>query len=1022
MPGWAQGAGSTPPPPTTTPAPAVTGCLDANSPQYETPACVNQRREAQVNSNDTKKTPGALQSQFASTCFACPLVGRIFAAAMLLGERTFASIGPSVATFLAAMLGLWLVWQVGKLLFPFSPFDRGTAVGNAVVNRVLLAIAACAMLAVPAGYQVYWNYIYMPVVDGAINLSDAILQIGMPEDSLLKNVQDDLTPLAPTRVIGLTDRQTEIKNKLENQVFNLQKAFSYGLALGVYFLQSGHYLTGVFLVASYVAAPVLFTMVILGALLHWTFLSVLSPVFIGAAVFPRTRGYSIAAVKQVIGSGVALVIAAIIAVLSAGMVLLSIRTAYNSLDTEQSWGKDTSALIKDTILLNPRSRTNNNQLDGSGATPEGANKAQANPAFKDTRNSGLYSDIRLQAFNETWGWPESRKCGSPSSGQSFGACRPIGGCSRRHAGVDLSCGIGTPILASRSGTVSVSYSKGGGNTVKISHPDGTSSRYLHMSRILVTSGQIVKKGTQIGMEGNTGIGTGSHLHFEIYYGGNAINPWPIINGAPVPTIISVTANGVTNNVSATQPFGGEAFADNASPLDLTHENMITIMLAALLPIALLKVTTQSFTSILGLSAPLPAMALARIVQENVQGTFRGVMSVSLLGIASLGGALQRAGDPQGTQKTAVTNTALAAQRRAGASRIHVVAYSSGSAGSSEARVPALPAAGAVNRDPQTAASSSGQSLALPAAGMTGQSRENAAGNTTIDVTATTMPDDGKGATGVSGTSKMRDHVSENTTQKGTDATQSQRSDPVTIETTARTVPDDKTTPVTPTQSMGNGDPEPRGTTYEVYVESRSEFILTGTTETTVSEEPREPTLKENVAFGTGVAFVAAARGVETLANAFGFDLNPEGEKRGGDGGREEEGAESGSGNTDTARRRDDERKLSARQTTDPTGEKPRSGQQAASATLSAEDDAVQRMRAAVTSAQKQIASRLSSLAASHDPLGTHRGELDKVLSLTSISADSRTDIGSLLSLLGALRNAASSYEGKLGTPVGGGRR
>lgn len=102
---------------------------------------------------------------------------------------------------------------------------------------------------------------------------------------------------------------------------------------------------------------------------------------------------------------------------------------------------------------------------------------------------------------------------------------PCEGASTFHAGVDLAGAYGTPIYASRSGYVHRGgYNDYNGNFIGIDHGDGFSSVYLHMSYYVVSIGDYVQQGQVIGYMGNSGIGTGTHLHFTIYYNGTAVNP------------------------------------------------------------------------------------------------------------------------------------------------------------------------------------------------------------------------------------------------------------------------------------------------------------------------------------------------------------------------------------------------------------------------------------------------------------------------------------------------------------------
>ena len=108
--------------------------------------------------------------------------------------------------------------------------------------------------------------------------------------------------------------------------------------------------------------------------------------------------------------------------------------------------------------------------------------------------------------------------------------QPTAGASTYHEGVDLAGPEGTPIYATRAGVVTTARnSSSGGNYVTINHGDGFSSSYLHLRNYVVKRGQAVSAGQLIGYMGSTGISTGSHLHFAIYYNGNAVNPAKYVN-------------------------------------------------------------------------------------------------------------------------------------------------------------------------------------------------------------------------------------------------------------------------------------------------------------------------------------------------------------------------------------------------------------------------------------------------------------------------------------------------------------
>ncbi len=108
--------------------------------------------------------------------------------------------------------------------------------------------------------------------------------------------------------------------------------------------------------------------------------------------------------------------------------------------------------------------------------------------------------------------------------------QPTAGASTNHKGVDLAAASGTPIYATRAGTVTIARaSSTAGNYVTINHGDGYSSVYMHMTSYVVSAGQSVSAGQLIGYVGSTGISTGPHLHFGITYNGTYVNPALYVN-------------------------------------------------------------------------------------------------------------------------------------------------------------------------------------------------------------------------------------------------------------------------------------------------------------------------------------------------------------------------------------------------------------------------------------------------------------------------------------------------------------
>ena len=110
---------------------------------------------------------------------------------------------------------------------------------------------------------------------------------------------------------------------------------------------------------------------------------------------------------------------------------------------------------------------------------------------------------------------------------------------RPHYGVDYGAPTGTPVRVTGSGTVrSAGWDGGGGKTVKVRHPNGFLTAYLHLSRYGngIKTGRRVRQGDVIGYVGSTGLATGPHLDYRIQRDGKWINPLSLDNkpAEPIP--------------------------------------------------------------------------------------------------------------------------------------------------------------------------------------------------------------------------------------------------------------------------------------------------------------------------------------------------------------------------------------------------------------------------------------------------------------------------------------------------------
>lgn len=102
---------------------------------------------------------------------------------------------------------------------------------------------------------------------------------------------------------------------------------------------------------------------------------------------------------------------------------------------------------------------------------------------------------------------------------------PVHGYVRDHKGLDFTADTGTPVYATGDGRVDrADYSQTFGNVVYLNHRYGYETRYAHLSKFNVRNGQQVKRGDLIGYIGTTGLSKGPHLHYEVLFQGEHVNP------------------------------------------------------------------------------------------------------------------------------------------------------------------------------------------------------------------------------------------------------------------------------------------------------------------------------------------------------------------------------------------------------------------------------------------------------------------------------------------------------------------
>lgn len=165
----------------------------------------------------------------------------------------------------------------------------------------------------------------------------------------------------------------------------------------------------------------------------------------------------------------------------------------------------------------------NSEMDSIDAEIEAFLKAQQ-ASKPNNNNSGSSSQ---NANSKGWIWPVPYSSSYITSPYGY-RNDPISGAYKFHSGIDISMpsAMGKNLVAVKSGTVirTVHSNSGYGNYVMVDHGGGYVSLYAHCKSLNVSQGQYVNQGQVIAYIGTSGYSTGPHVHFEIRYNGEKMNP------------------------------------------------------------------------------------------------------------------------------------------------------------------------------------------------------------------------------------------------------------------------------------------------------------------------------------------------------------------------------------------------------------------------------------------------------------------------------------------------------------------
>ena len=199
-------------------------------------------------------------------------------------------------------------------------------------------------------------------------------------------------------------------------------------------------------------------------------------------------------------------------------------TPETSQTTNEQTNKETNESTNtelNNMTTNKATNSQTNQQIGAGGAEENVVEASSNSSSNKTQ-----MEIDAEYIKKNF------KLQLPLKGtitSHYGKREPTEIISANHRGIDIGINVGTTVVASMEGTVSVVSDEGDyGTHVKIVNKD-VMTVYAHCSKILVKEGDTVKKGQKIALSGNTGNSTGPHLHFEIRKDERTVDPELILD-------------------------------------------------------------------------------------------------------------------------------------------------------------------------------------------------------------------------------------------------------------------------------------------------------------------------------------------------------------------------------------------------------------------------------------------------------------------------------------------------------------
>lgn len=221
-------------------------------------------------------------------------------------------------------------------------------------------------------------------------------------------------------------------------------------------------------------------------------------------------------------------------------------------EQEANWEDVTAAL--DSFLVRPAEKTSSLDIVRARVTLEAELEEDAkiygdipealaeSVMQRVSQLSARMSDVRrlmVKTVREVprFSWPISPVSVTSHFGERE---HPILGEMREHLGIDLAAKRGQAVFSAAPGVVlNAGWNGGYGYQVEIQHAARVTTRYSHLSRVMVEPGEILERGDLVGLAGDTGMATGVHLHFELWKDGRPLDPLDNLGRAEDDAVVEI---------------------------------------------------------------------------------------------------------------------------------------------------------------------------------------------------------------------------------------------------------------------------------------------------------------------------------------------------------------------------------------------------------------------------------------------------------------------------------------------------